>query len=288
MIEPIAKDQTLLQQIQNTNTTNRLAVWWLGQSGFLIKQDGRYLLFDPYLSDSLTRKYADTDKPHVRMTENPVDPGTLDFLDAVTSTHNHTDHLDAETLGPILQANPTTAVIVAEANREFAAQRLGLESAKLIGLTSDQSKTVGGFEIVGVPAAHEDLERDEAGHPRFMGFIAKRNGWCVYHSGDTMWFDQLPGHVQPHQPDLALLPINGKRPERRVAGNLNGEEAAQLGSSIGAGLVVPCHFEMFTFNTEPPDLFEQTCTKLGQPYRVMRCGQRLMLPDDVASSNRSI
>ena len=30
--------------------------------------NGRHLLLDPYLSDSLTKKYAATDKPHVRMT----------------------------------------------------------------------------------------------------------------------------------------------------------------------------------------------------------------------------
>ena len=41
-------------------------IWWLGQSGFLIKFRGQLLLFDPYLSDSLTVKYAETDKPHVR------------------------------------------------------------------------------------------------------------------------------------------------------------------------------------------------------------------------------
>ena len=51
-----------------------------------------HLLLDPYLSDSLTRKYAATDKPHVRMTELVIDPARLDFIDAVTSSHNHTDH----------------------------------------------------------------------------------------------------------------------------------------------------------------------------------------------------
>ena len=46
-----------------------LHVWWLGQSGFLVRAGKRHLLLDPYLSNSLTQKYAKTDKPHVRMTE---------------------------------------------------------------------------------------------------------------------------------------------------------------------------------------------------------------------------
>ena len=69
-------------------------LWWFGQSGFLIKWAGEHLLFDPYLSDSLTAKYADTERPHVRITERVVDPARLDFVNVATSSHNHTDHLE--------------------------------------------------------------------------------------------------------------------------------------------------------------------------------------------------
>ena len=74
--------------------------------------------------------------------------------------------------------------------------------------------------------------------------------------------------------DVALLPINGDFPERRVAGNLNGAEAANLAKEIGARIVIPCHFDMFQFNTASPDEFIRTCEQIGQPYRVLRCGER--------------
>src|SRR6266513_2966987 len=80
-----------------------LALWWLGQSGFLVVANGRAILLDPYLSDSLTRKYAQTDKPHARMTERVVAPealASLGVIDVITSSHNHTDHFDPETLIP--------------------------------------------------------------------------------------------------------------------------------------------------------------------------------------------
>jgi hypothetical protein len=38
--------------------------------------------------------------------------------------------------------------------------------------------------------------------------------------------------------------------------------------------VIPCHFEMFEFNTAPPDAFADTCRGLGQPFRILRCGER--------------
>lgn len=78
--------------------------------------------------------------------------------------------------------------------------------------------------------------------------------------------------------DVAFLPINGNRPERRVAGNLDGREAAELAHRVNARLIIPCHYGMFEFNTAPPDLFVSTCRNLGQPHYVMRTGERLSLP----------
>jgi L-ascorbate metabolism protein UlaG (beta-lactamase superfamily) len=74
-----------------------------------------------------------------------------------------------------------------------------------------------------------------------------------------------------------LLPINGNKPERRVAGNLNGTEAAALAKAGDAGLLVPCHYDMFEFNTETTDEFKRACERLQQPFRVMRCGEKLEL-----------
>ena len=83
--------------------------------------------------------------------------------------------------------------------------------------------------------------------------------------------------LSPWRIDAALLPINGRNPARRVAGNLSGAEAARLGQEMGAALVVPCHYDMFEFNTVPPDRFADECERIGQPYRVLKCGERLGL-----------
>ncbi|MGF1634165.1 MAG: MBL fold metallo-hydrolase [Phycisphaerae bacterium] len=273
------KDEQLLADIRMADVARGFAVWWLGQSGFLVKTRGGVILFDPYLSDSLTKKYADTDKPHVRMTELVVDPAKLDMVDVVTSSHNHTDHLDAETLVPLLGgASSAVPLVLPAANATFAAERLGTDVDRLSGLTDGRSTVAGAFTFHGITAAHDEVARDEHGRPKFMGFVATFPGGCVYHSGDTLLHDGLVEQLKPFDIDLAILPINGRRPERRVAGNLFGDEAARLAGDIGARLVVPCHYNMFTFNTEPPDLFEQTCQTLGQPYRILACGQRLDVP----------
>ena len=59
-----------------------------------------------------------------------------------------------------------------------------------------------------------------------------------------------------------------------MPGNLFGHEAAQLAKDIAAELVIPCHFDMFEFNTATPDEFRSECDRLGQPYKVLQCGER--------------
>jgi L-ascorbate metabolism protein UlaG (beta-lactamase superfamily) len=272
-----AKGELFLDSVQRALTERRAGVWWLGQSGFLVAQNGRALIFDPYLSDSLTRKYDGTAKPHVRMTERVADPaalGTLGVIDVITSSHQHTDHLDAETLRALLSANPQARLVLPAAIREFAAERLGPEAAAhFVELDDGQSARVAGMEFHGIAAAHNTVERDALGRCRFLGYVVQWAGLTFYHSGDTLLHDGLVPALRRFKIDLAFLPINGDRPARGVAGNLNGVEAAQLAHDAGMRLVIPCHYDLFEFNTAPPDEFMAECLKLGQPCQVLRTGE---------------
>lgn len=275
MIRPFQSHDSLLADIHASDRRDEgLHLWWLGQSGFLLQWQGVHVLLDPYLSDSLTKKYSRTDKPHVRMTELVIDPARLSFVDIVTSTHNHTDHLDAETLSPILAANSRVKLVIAEANRAFVADRLQIDARAAIGLDDGTFVDISGIRFSGIASAHEALERDERGRAKYLGYVLQFGGWTIYHSGDTVRYEGMSAKLRPFRIDVALLPISGRAPERRVPGNLFGREAAQLATDIEAKLVIPCHFEMFEFNTASPDEFVQQCRKLGQPFKVLRCGEQ--------------
>ncbi len=276
MITPIQQDDVLLADIESARQEpDKLHVWWLGQSGFLLQYNGTHLLFDPYLSDSLSVKYANTDKPHTRISERVVDPARLTMIDVVTSSHNHTDHLDANTLLPIMAASPGAQFVIPEANRAFVADRLKCDPDWPIGLSAGQSVNVGPITLHGVPASHNDLAVDANGYNLYMGFVAELGPYRVYHSGDTLWYDGIIETLAPFQVDLAFLPINGNKPERRVAGNLNPDEAALLGRHIGAKLVIPHHYDLFAFNTANPADFADACDRESTPNRVMQLGERL-------------
>jgi L-ascorbate metabolism protein UlaG (beta-lactamase superfamily) len=275
MIEPYLKDQAFLDDVRLARgEPDKLHLWWLGQSGFLLLWQGACLLLDPYLSDSLTKKYANTDKPHVRLTARVIPPERLDFIDAVTSSHNHTDHLDGETLIPLLSANPGLAVIVPEANRAFAAQRLKIEPGRLTGIVVDHPVEVGPYRLLALPAAHETLEVDENGRHKYYSYVIQVGPWKLFHAGDCIPYAGLTESLQFNQVDIALLPINGRDPARGVAGNFTGREAAELAYHAQAGLAIPMHYDMFAFNTTTPNEFIQVCQELGQAHRILQNGER--------------
>ncbi|MFT3704403.1 MAG: MBL fold metallo-hydrolase [Agriterribacter sp.] len=273
MIAAVKKNEALLNEVREYEQDDSdFHIWWLGQSGYLLLWQGKKILIDPYLSDSLTKKYANTNKQHIRMSERVMDPALLRDIQIVSSSHNHTDHLDAETLIPLIQHNPGIQFIIPEANRTFVADRIQMPSPFPVGLTEDESITIGDFIFYGIAAAHNAIDRDENGRCKYLGFIIRFGKWTIYHSGDTLWYEGLAEKLSSFNIDLALLPINGNDPSRGVAGNLDTDEAAKLASVSRIKHVIPCHYNMFTFNTADPEIFAEKAILYKQAYTVLPHG----------------
>jgi L-ascorbate metabolism protein UlaG (beta-lactamase superfamily) len=276
MKQPLLQDDAFLADVA-ANSGRGARVWWLGQSGLLVHFEGEFLLIDPYLSDSLTRKYHGTSKPHVRMTTRVVDPARLDFIGVVTSSHNHTDHLDAETLNPLRAANPNLRMVLPEANRAFAAERLAVDAGWFTGLDDGQSVNIGPWRIHAIASAHERIDTDEQGRHVYLGYVVQFGPHTIYHPGDCVPYDGLAARLRTFDIGFALLPVNGSLPERGVAGNFWGREAAALARDAGIRRAAPCHYDMFEFNTVTPDEFVESCAKLGQRYDLLQNGEGLTL-----------
>ncbi len=276
LIPAIKKNEELVAEMDLFMTGySRFYLWWLGQSGYVLQWNGKRILIDPYLSDSLTRKYESSEKPHIRMSELVMKPELLKNVSIVTSSHNHTDHLDAETLIPLLQNNMGINFLIPEANRDFVAQRIKCDKEFPVGLNDGKQVTIDGFTFYGIPAKHNEIERDEKGNCKYMGYVIKFGKHAIYHSGDTLFFDGMIDMVKPFRVDIAILPVNGNLAERKVAGNLNCKEAAWLGKKINAKCVIPCHYDLFTFNTADVNDFKMEADKIFQSYKILKGGERM-------------
>ena len=287
MIEPLFADDAFLDNIARLETTasDKVIIAWLGQSGYLVSHRGFRFIIDPYLSDSLTRKYEATAKPHDRISRMVIAPERLTGISFITSSHNHTDHLDGDTLAKLIEVNTEVKVIVPRANHTFALERLvsaGVTEASsaVIGVPVHETMTLSdihGCTITAVPAAHEALDTDENGDYRYHGYCITIGGRTIYHSGDCVPYAGLVDAVAPHNPEIALLPINGRDPARGVSGNFSGREAAHLAHKLGVSCVIPNHYDLFAFNTADPQDFIDACDAIGQPHRVLQLGEAIVL-----------
>ncbi len=281
LIEPLRSGRDLLDEIASTVVPpGRFALWWLGQSGYLIKSKAGTLVIDPYLSEHLTQKYAGTDKPHVRMTRSPIRGQELSGVDAVLTSHKHSDHIDPGTLPGLLETS-TEARLVVPAALVAHAEGLGLPADRIDPIDAGQTKTIAGFEVQALASAHEDLDTDDQGRHLYLGFIVSADGWRIYHSGDTMLYPGLVETLVDEPLDLLLLPINGRDPARGVAGNMSAADVVDLASVVPTRFVIPHHYDMFTFNTVPVSDFETETQRLPESVTsvVLQCGERWILPE---------
>ena len=276
MIEPIRQGPELIDEIARTvPPAGSLVVWWLGQSGFLIKSPQGLLAVDLYLSEHLTKKYEATSRPHVRMTRAPVRGGELQKIDLILASHKHSDHLDPGTIPDLLAASPGAMLVLPESTFVHAEQ-LGLPRKRLLGLDAGDTLERAGFRVHAIPSAHEGLDTDETGRHLYLGFVIEAEGRRLYHSGDTVAYPGLVERLGSEPFDVIFLPINGRDPARGVPGNMTAAEAVDLAIEVRPRFVVPHHYDMFTFNTVPVDVFAAEARRLpaGVKPRVLSCGER--------------
>lgn len=280
MIQPQQANHALLASIYQTDLLEgEVAIWWLGQSGYAFKTAHATWFIDLYLSDHLTHKYADTAQPHIRMTQSPLQASDIREARLLFATHKHSDHLDPISIPQIMQASPQAKLVLPQACLAYATEQLGLPRERLIPTRGEERLRLEGLTVEVIPSAHPSLSYSEADGYPFVGYVFEADGITVYHSGDTLVYEGLADRLRPYGVDLAFLPINGTTPHLQnlnVPPNMSIEDAIHLAQNIHASCLIPCHYDMFTFNTVPIADFVMKVTQTTQRYGVLKCGERMI------------
>lgn len=238
---------------------------WLGQAGFLIEWAGTRVLIDPWFSDH-----------DLRIAPPPLLSDMTDPVDRLLVTHEHADHMDLDAITALHERSPTTRIVVPTPLVARVTDRV--PEADVVGVQPGDHLESRSLVVDVVPAWHGVVVEDgysagPEGRPTpHVGYVIDLGGLRIYHAGDTIASAALIETVRDAGVDVALLPINGRdfyRESAGILGNLDAVEAARLAADIGAGILVPMHYEMVDGNTASPGAVVDAVTRLGLPVHVL-------------------
>ena len=230
-----------------------LAIWGLGQMGIAIKDNNdRIIYIDPILSNVVAIKIPGAAEKFTRAFPPPLQPEEITNAAYVLCTHEHLDHTDPLTLGPLAKASPQAKFVVSGWAQELM-QEAGIPAQKCILPKANEIMDLDGIKIIPIPAAHEAIEYDDHKGNRFFSYLIEWNGIRLFHSGDTQVTPDYIKHLHSlPQADVAILAINGRdeyRKSQDVLGNLHPAEAVWLAKEFCWDIIIGGHNDLFEWNS---------------------------------------
>ncbi len=237
---------------------SEIGITWIGHASFLVQTGNENLLIDPNWSKWL--------KVIKRIKHPGIHIRDLPSIDLVLVTHAHFDHLDRRTLREVAEDQPV--VVPFEVGN--LVHDLGFKSVhELHYWETFQHRSL---KISLTPCHHWGARMLHDTHRGFGGYIIETGGRCIFHCGDTAYFDGFKEIGERFKIDLALLPIGAYDPPSGREVHMNPEEAVKAFIDLKAKRLIPMHFGTFRLGYEP--LHEP-------PVRLLACAKEHCIADKV-------
>jgi L-ascorbate 6-phosphate lactonase len=223
---------------RTTVPEGKIAVFWLGQAGFLIKTDlGKLIAIDPYFSDCVERLIPEEGYGFKRLMPAPCAADALVF-DTLIITHEHYDHFDVDAMEDMMKNGHTIVYTNSVAAKQMI--DMGIDAARVRVMEKGHPIALEGGTLLPVDCDHGELA------PQALGVILEFAHIKLYYAGDTaLTPDRLRVPLEA-QPDVAILPING------AFGNLDSKSAAEYAALLKCRFLIPCHFWTFPLHLGDP------------------------------------
>jgi len=226
-----------------------MKITWLGQAGLLFEKNGKTVMIDPYLSNSVVKVNP------LNFRRVPVEEKFFDMPpDVMIFTNDHLDHYDPETAPRFFAKTDKQMLVLCPASVWQKARTHG-GGHNYVQFDRLTEWTAYGMRFSAVHAEHSD--------PHAIGAIIEDldTGKTYYVTGDTLYnkriFADLPSDI-----DVIFLPVNG------IGNNMNEVDAVRFFKASGAKVAVPLHVGMFDEKT--PDLFKAEPRVLPEIYKEIK------------------
>ena len=266
-------------------TDKQIALFYLGQVGFIIKYKNKFILVDGYLSDYVDKNCCSENVKWIRNYPAPIEAEELDFIDFVFCTHAHFDHADPYTLSKIVDVNKKAKFIVPSAIRDTV-KRYEICDDNLIGIKSNEEMMLDDdITVRAIPAAHEELHPDGNGSHFEVGYRFELGDISVFHGGDGCPYDGLEEQITGC--NILILPVNGRDYYRTnvcdIIGCFDSREAAIIAKNCCADLLIPTHFDLYDVNCISPAEFVDKLYTVNktQKFHVFVPGERYIYDGNI-------
>jgi L-ascorbate metabolism protein UlaG (beta-lactamase superfamily) len=262
-----------------------LRVAFAGHASFLYQTAGLNILVDPVWSDRVS--------PVTFAGPRRVNPPGIAFedlpkIDVVLLTHNHYDHLDAQTLRRLAEAH-APRVVTPLGNDAVIRQEVGRMDVTT-GDWGDVVELSPDLRVHLEPVKHWSarglLDRRRA---LWSAFLIETPGGSVYHIGDTGYGDgrHFEAVGRKHKTiRLATLPIGAYEPRWFMRDHhIDPDEAVRIFETVGARQALGHHWGTFRLTdegvTRPAEALSSVLAARRIPletFRALRPGEAVTLP----------
>lgn len=248
-----------------------LRLTWLGHSTTLLELGGRRVLTDPVFGERASPlSFAGPRRFH----QTPVRFDELPPLDAVMLSHDHYDHLCAETMRALSRSTvPIVTTLGVGAHLEL----LGISHERIHELDWYESAEVGGVRFTATPAQHfSGRGATDRNRSLWASWVVEAGRSRVFFSGDTgltREFADIRARTGPF--DLVMLEI-GAWNEAWGDIHLGPANALEAFDLLGGGTLFPVHWGTFNLALHAWDEPAETLVAKAAGRRIIT--PRLGLP----------
>lgn len=224
------------------------AYYWLGHSAAIMELGGQRILIDPVFDNA-----APIPLPFIvpRFQPAPIKRGELPPIDVVLITHDHYDHLEAQTMRYLADKAKHFVTPLGVGAR---LQSWGVASDRITELGWGEGKTIDGITYTAEPAVHYSRRwRDDRDKTLWASFVLEGAGKRLYWGGDSGYGKHFAAIGQKYGSfDLAFLEIDAANPGWPNT-HMFPEQSVQAAFDLNAAVMLPIHWAVYNLGRNPWD-----------------------------------
>lgn len=229
-------------------TPENFAYYWLGHSSAILELAGQRILIDPVFDNAAPLRWSFVVP---RFQRAPIERKQLPPIDLVLISHDHYDHLEAETMRQLADQVPHFLTPLGVGAR---LQSWGVPAAKITELGWGESATINGIRYSAEPAIHYSARwRDDRNKTLWASFVLEGGGRRLYWSGDSGYGRHFAAIGAKYGGfDLAFMEIDAANPGWPNT-HMFPEQAVQAARDVKAAILLPIHWGVFNLGRNPWD-----------------------------------